>query len=609
MSSRARRALKQSRDDRQAGRHANASFARVRQIFTLILIAIWRDQSLSYRAALVGAFTLLASGRLFGFFIAISLGWLVDYLAGENTLFIAALALLAIYASAQFFSTLVEVVGVLLFALPQGQSQVNLASKVYTNLINLPLSFHVDQRTGGLANAFDRGSEAIGRLASILLFGVLPILLQLIIAQVLIVQLYGWTFLPLVAGICLTAAWVTFALSRWYRALVARALETDDKISEQAVDSLMNIEAVKVFNRVDYELERLTPLWEVERVRVLRLGRAAETMRAANTGIQAVSVLLLGAYMLREVVAGPLSAGDFVTFVGIINQLFLPIRQLSAAYRNASRAEQDASRFFGFLNEEQEEDVRPEAKPLDLQAPALEFQNIDFAFPDRPALIEGLDLTLPAGQQSAIVGVTGSGKSTLAKLALRLETPDTGQLRLHGQALQDLPLSQVRTTIALTPQNTGILAESIAFNLRFGNPNASDEALEEAAKAACFHDFVMDLPEGYDTKVGEGGQKLSGGERQRLAIARTLLRENAEVYIFDEATSALDLTTEAQVMANIREKLTGKTLIFIAHRLTTIQHVDQIFVLEAGKLVEQGSHPDLLTLGGIYDQLWRTQDV
>lgn len=259
MSSRARRSLKQSREDRQAGRASGASFARVRQIFILILTAIWRDQSWGYRAALVGAFTLLASGRLFGFFIAISLGWLVDYLAGENTFFIVALGLLAVYASSQFFSTLVEVIGNLLFARPQGQSQVNLASTVFANLINLPLSFHVDQRTGGLANAFDRGTEAIGRLASIFLFGVLPILLQLIIAQVLIVRLYGWEFLPLVAGICLTAAWVTFALSRWYRSLVARALETDDKISEQAVDSLMNIEAVKVFNRVDYELERLTP--------------------------------------------------------------------------------------------------------------------------------------------------------------------------------------------------------------------------------------------------------------------------------------------------------------------------------------------------------------
>ena len=583
MSSRARRTLKQSREDRAAGRSVNASFARVRQIFVLILTAIWRDQSWSYRAALVGAFALLASGRLFGFLIAISLGWLVDYLAEEQTVLIVALGLLAVYASAQFFSTLVEVVGNLLFALPQGQSQMNLAATVFANLVRLPLSFHLDQRTGGLANAFDRGTEAIGRLTSIFLFGILPIALQLVIAQVLIVRLYGWAFLPLVAGICLTAAWVTFALSRWYRALVAHALETDDTISEQAVDSLMNIEAVKVFNRVDYELERLTPLWEVERLRVLRLGRAAEAMRAANTGIQAVSVLLLGAYMLREVVQGPLSAGDFVAFVGIINQLFLPIRQLSAAYRNASRAEQDASRFFGFLNEDREEAEAPKAKPLDLQAPALEFRGVDFAFPGRPALIQGLDLTLPAGQELAIVGVTGSGKSTLAKLALRLERPVKGEIRLHGQPLQDLPLDQLRSTIALTPQSPGILAESIAFNLRFGNPGASDAALEQAAKDACLHDFVLGLPEGYETKVGEGGHKLSGGERQRVALARTLLRQGAAVYIFDEATSALDLDTEARVLANIRERLEGKTLAFIAHRLTAMGQVDQVVVLDEGR--------------------------
>ncbi len=608
MSRRAHHALAQGRADQRMDRQGPNSFARVRQIFTLILKAIWQEQTWAYRAALVGAFMLLTLGRLFGFFLAISLGWLVDYYGSANPTLVIALGLLAVYASAQFFSTLIEVIGNLLFALPQGQSQVNLASGVFANLIRLPLSFHTDQRTGGLANAFDRGTEAIGRLSSIFLFGVLPILLQLIIAQVLVVRLYGWAFLPLVAGICVTAAWVTFALSRWYRRLVAKALETDDKISEQAVDSLMNIEAVKVFNRTDYELARLTPLWEVERVRVLRLGRAAEAMRAANTGIQAVSVLMLGAYMATQVVGGPLTAGDFVAFIGIINQLFLPIRQLSAAYRNASRAEQDASRFFGFLNEPPEERVEPPQAPLALHRPALVFESVDFAFPDRPPLIQGLDLTVPAGQQSALVGATGSGKSTLTKLALGLETPHAGRIYLHGQNLRQLPLSQIRAALALTPQSTGIFAETIAFNLRFGRPDADQAALEQAARDACFHDFVASLPDGYDTRVGEGGQKLSGGERQRLAIARTLLRD-AEVYLFDEATSALDLATEARILVQIRQRLAGKTVIFIAHRLTTVQHVDTIFVLDQGNLVEQGSHAQLRAQGGIYAQLWTTQHV
>ena len=608
MSRRAQYAIAQGRADRRNGRKGGDSFARLRQIFTLILASIWQDQTWIYRLALLGAFTLLTSGRLFGFFIAISLGWLVDYYNSDYPTLAIALGLLAVYACAQFFSTLVEVIGNLLFALPQGKSQVNLASRVFSNLIRLPLAFHTDQRTGGLANAFDRGTEAIGRLTSIFLFGVLPILLQLVIAQILVVRLYGWAFLPLVACICLAAAWVTFSLSRWYRGLVAKALETDDKISEQAVDSLMNIEAVKVFNRVDYEVARLTPLWEVERVRLLRLGRAAEVMRVANTGIQGASVFLLGSYMAVQVVNGPLTAGDFVAFIGIINQLFLPIRQLSAAYRNASRAEQDASRFFGFLNERPEEQVEKTDLPLSDDCPALSFSAVNFAFPDRPPLIQDLDLTIPAGQQSALVGATGSGKSTLAKLALGLETPQTGRICLFGQELSDLPLSQIRSSIALTPQSTGIFAETIAFNMRFGSPDADQASLQQAARDACFHDFVMSLPEGYETRVGEGGQKLSGGERQRLAIARTLLR-NCEAYLFDEATSALDLATEAKILAHIRHRLAGKTVIFIAHRLTTIQHVDTIFVLDQGNLAEQGSHAQLRAQQGIYDHLWKTQDV
>ena len=589
-------------------REEGVSFARIRRIFGLILTAIWREQTWAYRAALIAAFTLLAGGRLFGFFIAISLGWLVDYYTSEAPVFAIALGLLAVYASAQFFSTLIEVLGSLLFALPQGRSQMNLGARVFANLIRLPQAFHIDQRTGGLANAFDRGTEAIGRLSSIFLFGVLPVLLQLLFAQVLIVQLYGWHFLPLVAGICLATASVSFVLTRWYRRLVAQALESDDKISEQAVDSLMNIEAVKVFNRVEYELARLTPLWEVERVRTLRLSRAAELMRVANTGIQAASVLLLGGYMAHQVVQGSLTAGDFVAFIGIVNQLFLPIRQLSAAYRNASRAEQDASRYFEFLDQVPEETVVPKPVRLDRTQPALSYQQVSFAFPDRPKVIEGLDLVVPSGQQSALVGATGSGKSTLAKLALRLETPTSGHIRLHGHALKSLPLSQLRSAIALTPQNTGIFAETIAFNLRFGRPEATQAEIEAAARDACFHDFVLSLPQGYETKVGEGGQKLSGGERQRLAVARSLLRD-AEVYIFDEASSALDLSTEAQVMANIRKRLAGKTLVFIAHRLTSIQHVDHIFVLNQGKLVEQGSHAALLQIDGLYGKLWRTQDV
>ena len=326
-------------------------------------------------------------------------------------------------------------------------------------------------------------------------------------------------------------------MNNWYRRLSARVLESDDKISEQAVDSLMNVESVKIFNRTEYEIDRLGPLWDIERLRLFRLARAGEVIRLVNTGIQALCVLGLGAYMAWRVLSGFASPGDFVAFIGIINQLFLPIRQMAGAYRNASRAEQDASRFFELLDKEPEETAAPVPVdfsaliPADFKAPALKFDQIDFSHQDRDPLIEGLNLTIPAGGETALVGATGSGKSTLAKLALALDRPQAGTIQLLGHDLRQVPLDQIRSTIALTPQSAGIFAETIAFNLRFGRPEASDEDLIEAAKVAQFHDFVQALPDGYETRVGEGGQKLSGGERQRLALARSLLRI-ADIYIF-----------------------------------------------------------------------------
>ena len=596
-----------TRQDMKQGRKA-ASFARVRRIFMLCAKAVWQEQSLAYRAYLILAFVLLGTGRFFGFFIAISLGWLVDHLGGDQPALAVALGLIAVYASAQFFSTLVEVIGNLLFTLPQGKGQVNVSTRVFANLIRLPLSFHIDQRTGGLANAFDRGSDAVGVLTRILLFGFLPIFFQLAFALVLVTNFFGPVFFPLVLGICLGAGYTTYAMNNWYRRLSARVLESDDKISEQAVDSLMNVEAVKIFNRTEYEINRLGPLWDVERLRLFRLARAGEVIRLVNTGIQALCVLGLGAYMAWRVVAGLASPGDFVAFIGIINQLFLPIRQLAGAYRSASRAEQDASRFFEFLDKAPEEREMPPAARFDLNAPALRFEQVDFGHRGRDTLMKGLTLTIEQGSETALVGATGSGKSTLTKLALALEIPQAGIIKLFGQDLSQVPLNQLRTTLALTPQNVGIFAETIAFNLRFGKPEATDADLISAAKTAQFHDFVQSLPDGYETKVGEGGQKLSGGERQRLALARSLLRE-AEIYIFDEATSALDLQTEVKVMAGIRERLKGKTLIFIAHRLTTVQSANLIVVLDKAKVVELGSHSELLALEGVYKRLWRTQNV
>ncbi len=588
---------------------ATSSFRNLALTSFRFIQEIWRGQSQSGKVLLCFSFAFLVIARLAPLGAALVLGWLVDHLGGIEPLVSITLGLLAGYALTQILGNIIDRFSNFILIRTGQFAVTKLEDRIYEHVLRLPMSFFRDALKGGVSRAFDRGTMGIILLGVNALRTAAPILIEFLATIVVMALSFGiWFALSAVIAFGFYI-WLT---NRWNKQLFQthhQMVQDDEGIAERVVESLTMGETLKSLSGVEAEVRDFSAQNARLRNTKIALDRVSLKMGIFAPACQTLILLVLGSLMVWQVVQGAATAGQFVAFITILRNLFTPMLRLLQEYQGNLTLERDSARFLGFLNLKQEQDPGGSDQSLDSSQPAIAVEGLSFGFPDREQLFNHVSLSIPGNSHAAFVGTSGSGKSTLALLLNRLEQDYEGHIHLFGQPTEALPLRQLRKMIALTPQFTHLRAGSVRENLQLAQPDANEEAMIIAAKTACLHDFVMNLPEGYETKIGEGGQKLSGGERQRLAIARTLLREGAEVYIFDEATSALDLTTEAQVMTNIREKLAGKTLIFIAHRLTTIQHVDQIFVLDKGKLVEQGSHDALLALGDTYEQLWRTQDV
>jgi len=516
------------------------------------------------------------------------------------------IGLLGAYGLLRFSSALFQEFRELVFARVTQRAVRNIALQVFEHLHNMSLRFHLERQTGGLTRDIERGTRSIGSLISYSLYSILPTLIEVLLVLTVLVLRYDLVF-ALITVVTL-GAYIAYTIVVSNRRVAQRRLvnEMDSAASARAIDSLLNFETVKYFNNEDWEKARYDQQmkkWETAQVDSqlslawLNMGQAA---------IIAVGVTLMMWRAAAGVTAGTMTVGDIVLVNAFLIQLYTPLNFLGILYREIRQALTDIERMFGLLGESREIQDAPDAREL-LPGPCgIRFEQVDFAYDANRPILHGVDLDIPAGQTLAVVGHSGSGKSTLARLLYRFYDVQGGSVRINGEDIRRLTQASLRAAIGIVPQDTVLFNDSIYYNIQYGRPSAPHDEVIAAAKAAHLHDFIEGLPDKYETRVGERGLKLSGGEKQRVAIARALLK-NPPILIFDEATSALDSRTEKAIQTELDLAALGRTTLIIAHRLSTVMNAHQILVLDKGRVLERGSHRELLEQNGAYAQMWALQ--
>ena len=564
-----------------------------------------------YKWRVVAALSFMVGAKLANVGVPLLLKELIDSLTpqptGAQIALVVPLALLVGYGllrlSVSAFTELRELV---FAAATQGAAR-KIALQTFEHLHNLSLRFHLERQTGGMSRDIERGVRGIESLIAYSLYSIVPTLIEV----VLVLTILGMKFDKWYAIITLLALalyiYFTVTVTEWRTKFRKQVNEFDSGAHTRAIDSLLNYETVKYFGNEAFEAARYDE--SLNKLRQARI-KAQNSLSALNIGQQLIIAVALVAMLWRAtegVVQGHMSLGDLVMINAFMIQLYIPLNFLGVIYREIKQSLTDLERMFGLLEKNREVADLPTAQPLRLeQPPEVRFEQVHFAYePDRP-ILHGISLTIPAGKTVAVVGPSGSGKSTLARLLFRFYDVQQGAIRMDGHELRQLTQDSVRQAIGIVPQDTVLFNDTVYYNIAYGNTRASREQVEEAAKSARIHGFIASTPLGYDTMVGERGLKLSGGEKQRVAIARTLLK-NPHVLIFDEATSALDSSNERAIQAELREAAHNKTTLVIAHRLSTVVDAHEIVVLDAGHIVERGTHAELLSANGRYAQMWALQ--
>ena len=559
-----------------------------------------------YTGRIAIAMSCLLVAKVAGLAVPMLLKQLVDTLGMKPSLAVIPVALLIGYGAARLSERVFTEMRQIVFARVMARSSRLVMLSVFRHLHSLSLRFHLNRQTGGVTRDVERGGSAISDLLDWTLYTIIPTLIEIVLVTGVLVYLYdGWFAAITIAVLVGYVAWtvrVTEWRTRYYRASV----EADTAASASAVESLLNYETVKYFNNEEHEAQRYdASLRRMEEANV----KSYKTLAVLNVGqaaIIAVGVTVLMGKAADGVVNGGLSVGDLVLVNAYLLQMAMPLNYLGMMYREVKQALTNIERLWGLLDETQEVVDRDGAGRLHATQPRVSFEAVRFGYDPRREILHGIDFEVPPGHRVAVVGHSGSGKSTLARLMYRFYDISGGAIRIDGRDIRDLHQDSVRAAIGIVPQDTVLFNDSIRYNIRYGRPEATDAEVEDAARAAHIHRFIESLPDGYDTPVGERGLKLSGGEKQRVAIARALLK-NPAILIFDEATSALDSASEKAIQAELDRIAIGRTTLIIAHRLSTVMDAHQILVMDAGNIVERGTHAELLALGGHYAAMWRLQ--
>ena len=572
-----------------------------------LLPYLWPPGEAGIRVRVVMAMVLLTLAKITNVVVPIFYKHAVDALSTNTAAVLAVpVALLVGYGLARILAQTFGELRDAVFA-KVAQRAIRLAGlKAFKHLHRLSLRFHMDRKTGGVSRAIERGTKGIEFLLSFMLFNVLPTLLEIVMVCFILWGLYGiWFALVTFLTMGTYITW-TLVITEWrikYRRIMN---ETDSEANTKAIDSLLNFETVKYFGNEDHEADRFdSSLRNYEAAAV----KSKTTLSFLNIGqgtIIATGVTIVMVMAGMGVVGGTMTIGDFVLVNAYLVQLFLPLNFLGFVYREIKRSLTDMETMFELMQENAEVKDIPGAKALALGGGEVVFEDVSFSYDSRRSVLDDVSFSVEPGKTIAIVGPSGAGKSTISRLLFRFYDATHGRILIDGQDIRDVTQKSVRAAIGMVPQDTVLFNDTIYYNIAYGAPGATPTEIEGAAKMAHIHDFIMSLPDGYSSTVGERGLKLSGGEKQRVAIARTILK-NPRIMLFDEATSALDTHTEQEILSSLKEVSAERTTLTIAHRLSTVIDSDEILVLDDGRVVERGNHVSLLVLEGTYAAMWARQ--
>jgi ATP-binding cassette, subfamily B, heavy metal transporter len=552
------------------------------------------------------ALAFLVASKLANVSVPLILKRVVDALSPEQALLSVPFALLFAYGALRFSTTLCAELRDVVFVRVAQRAIRRIALSVFRHLHALSLRFHLGRQTGGMTRDIERGTRGISTLLSYMLFSIIPVILEFVLVAVVLLAKFDWRF----ALITFTAVGIyisfTVLVTEWRIGIRRQANELDSRANTRAIDSLLNYETVKYFGNEEFEARRYDESLQKYESAAVKNEASLGLLNVGQSMIIAAALTALMMLATAEVQQKRLTVGDLVLINALLIQLYIPLNFLGMVYREIKQSLTDIDRMFRLLNEHREIADAPGARDLPAGPLGVSFRGVSFSYEPSRQILFDISFDVPAGHRVAIVGHSGSGKSTLARLLYRFYDVSGGQIAVNDIDLRGLGQASLRSAIGIVPQDTVLFNDTILYNIRYGRPEASDEEVFEAARSAQIHDFVLSLPGGYQTSVGERGLKLSGGEKQRVAIARALLK-NPRILIFDEATSALDSKAERAIQAELDRIARGHTTLMIAHRLSTIMDADQILVMDAGRIIERGSHRELLEAGGLYAQMWALQ--
>ena len=583
------------------------------QIIRRALPYLWPAGNRSVRVRVVLALAVLFAAKLIAVATPFFYKSAVDSLSGEGDggvwmLALGAISLTVIYGLARLMTVGFNQLRDVVFA-PVGQRALRqVAFETFAHMHRLSMRYHITRRTGGLSRIIERGVKGVDFLLRFMLFSIGPLILELLMVVVVLWIAFDIWYLAVVVGVVTAYVFFTFRVTEWRVKLRKEMNDQDTDANQKAIDSLLNFETVKYFGAEGREAARYDRAMEKYEGAALK---TAYSLAFLNFG-QSVLITggLVGVMVMAAmgVQAGTLTVGDFVMVNAYMIQITMPLNFLGSVYRDIRQALVDMAEMFDLLEQPAEITDKPGAPAISVTGGRVELDNVIFGYEAERPILKGVSISVEPGQKVAIVGPSGSGKSTIGRLLFRFYDVNGGAIRIDGQDLRDVTQDSLHAQIGVVPQDTVLFNDTIRYNIAYGRDGATQEEIEEAARAAQIHDFIASLPDGYDTTVGERGLKLSGGEKQRVGIARTLLK-NPPILLLDEATSALDTDTERGIQSALERAGQGRTVLMIAHRLSTIADADRIVVLDAGEIVESGTHAQLLAQGGRYAGLWARQEA